>query len=65
MLHWVKGMEVFNEREHTRPRIRRHPLCPSFSQKLKNLNPLKFEKKIAINLYGGEMADKEVLVFKN
>jgi len=35
------------------------------NQKLKKLNPLKFEKKIAINLYDGEMPDKEVLVFRN
>jgi len=34
------------------------------NQKLKKLNPLKFEKKIEINLYDGEMPDKEVLVFK-
>ncbi len=32
--------------------------------KLKKLNPLKFEKKIKINLYDGDMPDKEVLIFK-
>jgi len=35
------------------------------NQKLKKLSPLKFEKKIEINLYDGEMADKEVLIFKS
>jgi cyclopropane fatty-acyl-phospholipid synthase-like methyltransferase len=34
------------------------------NQKLKKLNPLKFEKKIEINLYDGDMPDKEVLIFK-
>jgi len=34
------------------------------NQKLKKLNPLKFERKIEISLYDGEMPDKEVLVFK-
>jgi len=35
------------------------------NQKLKKLSILKFDKKIDINLYGGEMADKNLLVFKN
>jgi len=35
------------------------------NQTLKKLSPLKFEKKIDINLYGGELADKNLLVFKN
>jgi len=35
------------------------------NQELKKLSPLKFNKKIDINLYGGEMADKNLLVFKN
>jgi cyclopropane fatty-acyl-phospholipid synthase-like methyltransferase len=34
------------------------------NQKLKKLTPLKFDKKIEINLYDGDMPDKEVLVFK-
>jgi cyclopropane fatty-acyl-phospholipid synthase-like methyltransferase len=34
------------------------------NQKLKKLNPLKFDKKIEINLYDGDMPDKEVLIFK-
>jgi len=32
---------------------------------LKKLTSLKFDKKVDINLYGGEMADKNLLVFKN
>jgi len=35
------------------------------NQELKKLTSLKFDKKIDINLYGGEMADKNLLVFKN
>ena len=34
------------------------------NQKLKKLTSLKFIKKIDINLYGGDMADKNLLVFK-
>jgi cyclopropane fatty-acyl-phospholipid synthase-like methyltransferase len=34
------------------------------NSKLKKLNPLKFDKKIEINLYDGDMPDKEVLIFK-
>ena len=35
------------------------------NQQLKKLSPLKFDKKIDINLYGGEMADKNLLLFQN
>jgi len=35
------------------------------NQELKKLTSLKFKEKIDINLYGGDMADKNLLVFKN
>jgi len=35
------------------------------NQKLKKLSPMKFIKKVDINLYGGDMADKNLLVFQN
>ena len=34
------------------------------NQELKKVTSLKFDKKVDINLYGGEMADKNLLVFK-
>jgi len=34
------------------------------NKELKKITSLKFDKKVDINLYGGEMADKNLLVFK-
>jgi len=34
------------------------------NKELKKLTSLKFDKKVDINLYGGDMADKNLLVFK-
>jgi len=34
------------------------------NQKLKKVSPMKFIEKVDINLYGGEMADKNLLIMK-